>query len=216
MRSRRSAAATLVLGLALVFAFAGPAQASCAGPPSDSPAAFTGTVVEVEKDGRVAYVALDDGSTAVVHGSPGLGNDTVTSVDRRFAAGARYEFHPFNDTSPFQDNACSATRQLAGPTPGPVEPSEDRLPGWLPVDEQNGPIGYGAVGVMLVVAIALLAVPTVLVAHRLQVVRLRVTDAHEVCPSTWARALVRRLSRTANETASDRTPSSPVTTTSPS
>lgn len=147
-------AATVFLVLAATLALAGPAQASCAGPPTDSPYAFTGSVVEVEKDGRLAHVVLDDGSRVVVHGSPELGDRTVTSVDRRFAAGARYEFHPFNDTNPFQDNACSATRRLAGPTPGSVAASKDRLPGWLPVDEQAGPIGYAAFGGVLVGLVA--------------------------------------------------------------
>ena len=138
--------ATVVVVLAAGLAAVGPARASCAGSPADSPNAFTGTVLEVEKDGRVAHVVLDSGRRVVVHGSPELGGRTATSVDRHFVAGARYEFHPFNDSSPFQDNACTATRQLAGPTPEPVEPNEDRLPGWLPVDEQAGPAGYAMVG----------------------------------------------------------------------
>lgn len=164
-------AATVVLGLAVTLALAGPARASCAGPPTDSPYAFTGTVVEVEKDGRVAHVVLDNGRTVVVQGSPELRDGTATSVDRRFAAGARYEFHPFNDTSPFQDNACSATRQLAGPTPGPVEPNEDRLPGWLPVDEQAGPVGYAVVGAVVVATIGLLALIAVIRARHLRMPR---------------------------------------------
>lgn len=177
MRTLQRATATVLLGLAVLLALAGPAQASCAGPPTDSPYAFTGTVVEVEKDGRLAHVVLDDGSRVVVHGSPELGDRTATSVDRHFAAGARYEFHPFNDNSPFQDNACSATRRLAGPTPGSVPTDKDQLPGWLRPGSS----------------------PT----------------AQEDCSLTCARVPERRLSRAARLYASERTPASPVTTTSP-
>jgi len=154
---------TLLLGLSVMLAFPVPAVASCAAPPMDSPYAFVGTVVEVKKDGRVATVVIDTGDTVVVHGSPELGDHTATSVDRRFALGGRYEFHPINATSPYQDNACTATRQLAGPTPTPVEPARDRLPGWLPVDEQDGPIGYAALAAMglvpltMIVALIMLA-----------------------------------------------------------
>ena len=33
-------------------------------------------------------------------------------MDRRFDVGIRYEFHPLNGTSPYQDNACTATREV--------------------------------------------------------------------------------------------------------
>lgn len=161
----------LFLGLAATLALAGPAQASCAGPPTDSPYAFTGTVVEVDDSSRVATVVLDDGSEVVVQGGPDLGGSAATSVDRHYTLGGRYEFHPSNDTSPFQDNACSATRQLSGPTPGTAEPNEDQLPGWLPVDEQAGPDGYAAVGAVVAATIALLAVLAVLGARRSRIGR---------------------------------------------
>lgn len=171
MRTLWRATATVFLGLAVAVALAGPAQASCAGPPTDSPHAFTGTVIEVDDNGRVATVVQDDGSEVVVQGGPDLGGSAVTSVDRHYTMGGRYEFHPLNAKSPYEDNACTATRQLAGPTATPVEPTRDRLPGWLPVDEQAGPVGYAAVGGMLVMAIALLAVPAVMTARRLRVAR---------------------------------------------
>ena len=154
--------ATGFLVLTAGVSVTGPARASCAGPPTDSPYAFTGTVVEVDKDGRVAHVILDRGDTVVIHGSPAIGDHTATSVDRRFAAGARYEFHPFNDTSPFSDNACSATRQLSGPAPEPIQQTEDLLPGWLPVDEQAGPIGYAALAAMGLVPLSMIVALTLL------------------------------------------------------
>ena len=89
MRRVGRVTATVVVVLAAGLAAVGPARASCAEMPTDSPNAFTGTVLEVEKDGRVAHVVLDNGRRVVVHGSPELSNRTVTSVDRRFAAGAR-------------------------------------------------------------------------------------------------------------------------------
>lgn len=167
--------ATGFLVLTAVVTVTWPARASCAGPPTDSPYAFTGTVVEVDKDGRVAHVVLNDGDTVVIHGSPAIGDHTATSVDRRFAAGARYEFHPFNDTSPFSDNACSATRQLSGPAPEPIQRTEDLLPGWLPVDQPAGPLGYAAVGGIFVLATALVAGPLA-VARRRSMARRH--DAH--------------------------------------
>ena len=143
------------------------AQASCAAPALASPNAFVGTVNSVEKDGRVAQVVLDDGRRVTVHGSPELGDNTATSVDRRYAVGARYEFHPLNASSPYQDNACTATRQLSGPSPRPVEPAEDRLPGWLPVDEQAGPLGYALVATALVLVLAIVAATVVRTRRRL-------------------------------------------------
>jgi len=152
----------MVLGLAWALAVPGPAVASCAEQPVDSPYAFVGTVVGLEKDGRVASVVRDSGDTVLVHGSPELGDAVATSVDRRYALGGRYEFHPVNSRSPFEDNACTATRQLAGPTTAPVEPAQDLLPGWLPVDEQTGPIGYAGLGGLAVVALAAAAALIVL------------------------------------------------------
>ncbi len=117
------------------------------------------TVVSVEHEGRTARVRTDDGRDVTVHGggrSPA--SNSATSVDRRYAVDGRYEFHPINDASPFEDNACTATRQLSGPQPPPVAPADDRLPGWLPIDEQAPPVGYlvfvGALLAMLAVVAA--------------------------------------------------------------
>lgn len=151
--------APLVAAVAASLLLAAPAaHASCAGPPKPSPHAFVGTVIEAEADGRVATVVRDDGARVEVHGSPTPHDGAVTSVDRRFAVGGRYEFHPVNARSPFEDNACTATRQLAGPTPPPPDPARDRLPAWLPVDEQSGPLGYAALAGSAGLALGLLAV----------------------------------------------------------
>ena len=45
------------------------ASASCAEEPTDSPYAFTGTVISVEGEGRLARVVLDNGNRVEVHGS---------------------------------------------------------------------------------------------------------------------------------------------------
>lgn len=74
----------------------------------------------------------------------GFGN-SYSPVDRRYALGGRYEFHPRNGASPYSDNACTATRQISGPPLSTVpEPraAEGTLPAWLPVDEQAGAVGY--------------------------------------------------------------------------
>jgi hypothetical protein len=76
----------------------------------------------VASNGRVATVRTDDGRTVLVIGTPDPGAQ-ATSVDRTFAVGARYEFHPVNDAPPYQDNACTATHEIArGTTSG--------VPGW--------------------------------------------------------------------------------------
>jgi hypothetical protein len=120
----------VTVAMALLLLPATPAQASCAASPEPSPHRFVGTVVEVDADGRLAHVRLDDGSRVEVHGSPSLADGSGTSVDRHFTVGGRYEFHPTNERSPFEDNACTATRQLSGPTV-PPDSHDDDLPGWL-------------------------------------------------------------------------------------
>ncbi len=125
-----------------------PATASCAtDSPEPSPDAFLGTVIGTSAGGRVAEVVTDDGATVTVQGTEATSwfSNSYSSVDRRYALGGRYEFHPTNDHSPYSDNACTATRQVSGPPlsafPEP-EAREGVLPDWLPVDEQAGPLGY--------------------------------------------------------------------------
>ena len=143
-----------------------PAAASCAtDSPAPSPNAFVGTVIATSEAGRVAEVVLDDGATVIVEGTEDTSwfSSSRSSVDRRYALGGRYEFHPVNDASPYADNSCTATRQISGPplSAFPDEPlDEQRLPGWLPVDEQAGPLGYllffspVAVAVLVVLVVA--------------------------------------------------------------
>jgi hypothetical protein len=138
--------ATIVLAAAVLIGSAGPAAASCVLPPRTSPAAFTGTVTAVANDGRVATVRTDDGRVVEVVGTPDLHQGAGrTSVDRRFDVGVRYQFHPLNDTSPYQDNACTATRPIgaaapatgspAPPPPTAVRPAgvhrSSGIPGWV-------------------------------------------------------------------------------------
>ncbi len=100
--------------------------------------AFTGTVVSTERDGRVAAVLTDDGHRVEVVGTASTSG--FTSVDRAYEIGARYEFHPANATSPFQDNICTRTHLISPPpaaaaTPGmaPTRPAaSDTLPGLGP------------------------------------------------------------------------------------
>ena len=142
MRLGGSVAAIAVVVGALVGV--SPAYASCAGPPSPSAFAFTGTVIGTEEEDRIATVMTDRGVEVTVLGTGDTSrfSESFTSVDRRYRLGGRYEFHPTNAKSPYRDNACTATRQLAGPPLQPLAEREELLPGWLPVDEQAGPLGY--------------------------------------------------------------------------
>lgn len=112
------------------------ASASCDQTRQISPHAFTGTVQSTEYEGRVARVRTDDGRDVTVIGTPAdlggarPGETVATSVDRTYSVGARYEFHPTNDASPYADNACTATRWLSAGAPGGSDTAG--LPaGWL-------------------------------------------------------------------------------------
>jgi hypothetical protein len=120
------------------------AYASCATEPVASPYAFIGTVIRTEKADRVATVITDSGQQVVVLGAQDAGwfATSFSSVDRRYALAGRYEFHPVNAESPSQDDRCTATHQLAGPRLRPLESTKEFPPGWLPVDEQAGLVGY--------------------------------------------------------------------------
>lgn len=103
----------------LLVAISAPAAASCATDrPPRSPSAFVGVVVSVRSEGRVATVRTEAGAEVQVRGTPGDGLDQGTSVDRTYEPGGRYEFHPVNAGSPYEDNECTATRLLSmGPVP---------------------------------------------------------------------------------------------------
>jgi hypothetical protein len=62
-------------------------------------------------------------------------------IDAMHWAGAT-SFTPTNASDPYRDDACTPTHKIAGPGLQPLEPSREFLPGWLPVDEQAGPVGY--------------------------------------------------------------------------
>jgi hypothetical protein len=152
---------------AVVAAWPTAAQASCAESPEPSPHRFVGTVVQVEASGRLAHVVRDDGSRVEVHGSTELDDGTATSVDRHFAVGGRYEFHPINASNPFQDNACTTTRQLSGPPLQPGAPDDgDGAPSWLPIDPAAVPAGYAALAGGGVAVLVLLAGAGVMIVRR--------------------------------------------------
>jgi len=123
-----------------------PADASCAPPPPASSAQrFTGVVVSVSDQGRTATVRTDDGRTVTVTGR-GDPSGAITSVDRTYTAGARYEFHPLNDASPYRDNACTATRELSstgGAAAGPVDGNS----------RGSGPVVWGAAALIVVLLV---------------------------------------------------------------
>ncbi len=121
---RRRVAFVVVGALSALFwlaANAVPAFASCGtDKPAKSQAAFVGVVTSTASDGRVATVQTDTGAIVTVIGTPDTGS-AATSVDRTYQVGGRYEFHPINDASPFEDNVCTATRLLSQ---GPVGPGK--------------------------------------------------------------------------------------------
>ena len=151
-----------VLLFAAAVAGALPAYASCVtDAPEASPYAFIGTVIGTERKDRIAMVITDNGERVTVLGTQGGSwfSESYSSTDRRYALGGRYEFHPLNAESPYRDNRCTATQQLAGPRLRPLPPPNDFLPDWLPVDEQAGLVGYllffgpVAAGVVLLVVV---------------------------------------------------------------
>ena len=68
-------------------------------------------------------VHTDDGRTVTVRGSDADGPNAATTVDRTYQVGVRYEFHPLNDTSPYRDNACTATHPIGARSPDPNDPA---------------------------------------------------------------------------------------------
>jgi len=125
-------------GLTALFLLssAGVADASCVAPPATSASSFTGTVLATQNRDRIAQVRTDAGAEVTVLGTESPDANSASSVDRTFLTGARYEFHPLNEASPFRDNACTATRQLtatANPTAAAPELPRTGVPGYLPV-----------------------------------------------------------------------------------
>jgi hypothetical protein len=105
----------LIIAPALLLALATQAQASCAGSPSVSNHVFVGTVTSLANNGRAAQVRTADGHLVQVEGSPVHDANSATSVDRTYAMGVTYEFHPVNGTSPYQDDICTSTHAIASP-----------------------------------------------------------------------------------------------------
>ncbi|MBM7860710.1 hypothetical protein [Lentzea nigeriaca] len=109
-------AAVIVLTAAGVLTgFAPAVQASCAQPPHESPYVFTGTVESTERNGLVAHVRTDAGPQVEVIGTPA--ETGASTVDRTYTTGLRYEFHPLNSSSPYQDNNCTRTHVIDSPPP---------------------------------------------------------------------------------------------------
>lgn len=113
-------------------ATASPGATSAASPTptaSTSPYAFQGSVVALGNGGLDATVVRKDGVVVQVHGGTGrLG--AIGPDDRIFVVGAVYQFEPLNDASPYQDNACTATKVIWSPTVG-VFPTTDPDQPWL-------------------------------------------------------------------------------------
>jgi hypothetical protein len=135
----------LLLGVVAALVVPAPAAASCVFPARTSAFAFVGTVTGTSNGGRVATVRTDAGAVVTVVGTPDLGSG-LTSVDRAYVVGTRYEFHPINNESPYQDNACTATHEVeGGPAPGGPGPGGSGGWIWLPA--------AGVVAVALTVAV---------------------------------------------------------------
>jgi hypothetical protein len=110
-----------LLAATLAVTIAPAARASCIADPASSPYSFTGVVARTELGQRIAYVRTDDGRDVVVRGTSATAENAFTTIDRTYLTGHRYDFHPVNDTSPFEDNACTATLDLgSAPTEQPA------------------------------------------------------------------------------------------------
>lgn len=161
-----------LLAAGFVMGVGTPAIASCATPPKRSAFAFTGTVTSVERDGLIARVTRDDGKRVVVRGT--LSDTGITTTDRTYVNGARYEFHPLNGTSPYQDNACTATRRLPrDPNAQPAGPERS--------EPQSGFVGGGtAVGLGAFAIVLFAGLVGLLIWHR------RKQRSHPTPPATVA------------------------------
>jgi len=156
-----SLALALALALAVMWLVGpvGAAQASCV--PLDqrpsSPHVFTGVVVSTSLGGRVAVVRTDAGEEVVVRGTTVSADNEMTSADRAYVVGGRYEFHPYNARSPFEDNACSLTVLLGTAT---IDMSNDVVFGTTHLDAGAVALASAA-GVFVVGAGVVLAVRNV-------------------------------------------------------
>lgn len=80
---------------------------SCVSGPLRSGYAFTSTVASTSADGRDVQ--------AVSSSNPQP--NPATSVDRSSATGTRYEFRPLSPASPYEDDLCTATHEVAAAAP---------------------------------------------------------------------------------------------------
>lgn len=134
-----------VLAMAASIGTVSSAQASCASSPGSgvttlasqidaAPMAFVGTVVATSNGDRIARVRVESiwngpviPTWVTVSGTPEQGS-AATSVDRTFKVGQRYLFVPFTASSPFQDNACSATQPYSSELDA-LRPATAQAPG---------------------------------------------------------------------------------------
>jgi hypothetical protein len=72
----------------------------------------------------LAFVRTDDGRDVIVLGSYVEGANAHSEDERTDQVGVRYEFDPVNDSSPYQDNRCTATRPLDGAATGAARRSD--------------------------------------------------------------------------------------------
>lgn len=138
--TRRHALVPLLVVAALAVPTSSVAT-SCVGPVR-SRHAFVGTVLSTTSGGAVAVVRTEAGRTVQVEGSQG------TSVEQTYEVGRRYEFHPVNAASPYQDHLCTATRVLQpGEVPAAAQGDGD--------GGASSALRYAALGLSTAVAVLL-------------------------------------------------------------
>lgn len=115
-------ATAFLLACAAILPLGPAASASCAGTPTLSPYAFQGRVEQTDDSGRLAQVMTEDGRRVLVQGGE-TERGVATGNDRTFVPHAKYEFHPTNESSPFHDNACTATRIIEAASDQPSDRS---------------------------------------------------------------------------------------------
>jgi hypothetical protein len=152
-----AAAAGILSGFVVLAVAVTPAQASCAaGSPPRSAHAFVGVVVATSSAGRMATVRTEDGTTVEVRGTEAPGANQATSVDRTYRVGGRYEFHPTNNSAPWADNACTATRLLSvDPAADQATTEEAQANAWTDVSSVAGVLaGLLAAGCLVIALVA--------------------------------------------------------------
>lgn len=136
---------------------------------------FKGRVAGLRDEDRTARFEVQEvwrgalGPEIVVFGGPeqdaGFGQTVATSNDRAWTGGATYLVFAQSEPRGLVDNACSPTREwsddLAAARPVDWTPPESTI-----VDDNDGPSGIGALGIIGGVVLAIAGLGALMARHR--------------------------------------------------